>query len=52
VLNKVREYKENNCNAQGFIKRSNITNAVSNGIKRIKERVKDKEIVVFTTDKT
>ena len=52
MINKVREYKENNCNAKGFIKKGNINHTVSNGLKSVKERVRDKEIVVFTIDKT
>ena len=52
MLSKVREYKERNCNEKGFVKKGNISNTVSNGIKSIKERIKDKEVVVFTTDKT
>lgn len=52
MLNKVREYRDKNCNEKGFVKKGNINNEVSNGIKSIKERVKEKEIVVFTTDKT
>ena len=52
MLNKVHEYKEKHCNDKGFIKNSNVTRAVSDGIKSIKERIRDKEVVVFATDKT
>merc|ERR1711936_1442592 len=52
MLNKVREYRDKNYNEKGFVKKGSINNEVSNGIKSIKERVKEKEIVVFTTDKT
>ena len=47
MLNKVREYKEKNCNEKGFIKKNNVTLAVNDGIKRLKERIREKEIVVF-----
>ena len=43
MLNKVHEYKEKHCNDKGFIKNSNVTRAVSDGIKSIKERIRDKE---------
>ena len=52
MMNTIREYKERNCNEKGFIKKGNISNDVSNGIKKLKERIKDKEAVVFTSDKT
>ena len=52
MINKIREYKETNCNEKGFIKKGNVSRAVSDGIKSIKERTKEKEIVVYTTDKT
>ena len=52
MLNKIHDYKDRNCNVKGFIKKGNISNDVSNGIKSIKARVRDKEIVVFATDKT
>merc|ERR1712208_44420 len=39
MLNKVREYRDKNCNEKGFVKKVNVNNEVSNGIKSIKERV-------------
>ena len=52
MLNKAREYIEEKCNEKGYIKKSNISNDVKDGIKSLKNRVKEKEVVVFTTDKT
>ena len=52
MLNKVREYKANNCNEKGFITKGTVTSQVSNGIKKLKERIKEREVVVYTTDKT
>ena len=52
MVSKVWEYKEKNCDQKGIINKSNISRSVANGIKTIKQRVKEKEIVVFAADKT
>ena len=52
MLNKVQEYKEEHCNDKGWLKKYNISKAKSEGLKEVRDRVKQKEIVVFTTDKT
>ena len=52
MFGKVREFIENNCNARGFVRKNNIYDGVSDGIKSLKERIKEKEIVVYATDKT
>ena len=52
MLCKVREYVEKNCNTKGFVKKNNIPEGISDGIKSLKDRIKDKEIVVYATDKT
>ena len=52
ILNKVKEYKENNCNDKGFIKNKNIDKVVEDGLKEVTEKVKQHEMVVFSTDKT
>ena len=52
MLNKVKEYKENKCNDKGWIKKANISKAEDEGLKKVRERVKEKEIVVFASDKT
>ena len=52
MLNMAHEYIEKKCNQKGFIKKGNVSNNVKDGIKSVKERVKEKEVVVYTTDKT
>ena len=52
MLKKAHKYIEKNCNQKGFIKKGNVSSDVKEGIKSLKDRVKEKEVVVFTTDKT
>ena len=52
MLYKVKEYKENKCNSKGWIKKKNVSAAEDRGLKEIREKVKDKEYVVFKTDKS
>ena len=52
MMRKVREYIEKRCNRKGFIKDSNISKAKARGLKEVKEKIKSKEWVVFTSDKS
>ena len=52
MLNKIREYKEQYCNDKGHIKKSNIDKIECKGLKEVTERVNQKDIIVFSTDKT
>ena len=51
-MNKVEEYKSVKCNSQGWVKKRNISRSEADGLKEIKEKVKNKEMVVFSTDKS
>ena len=52
ILNKVREFKEKKCNNKGWIKKKNVSKSEEEGLKKVKERIKSKEIVVFSSDKS
>ena len=52
MLNTVREYQENKCDDKGLIKKKNICKTETDGLKEIKEKINNKEMVVFTTDKS
>ena len=52
LMDTVREYKNLHCNNQGKFKENNLTKSETEGIKEIKKKIKDKEIVVFATDKS
>ena len=49
LLRKVEEYKQKRCNKNGIIKKGNISRVEFEGLKEIRE---DKEMVVFSTDKS
>ena len=49
---KVREYREKRCNSKGHIRSCNISYTNKNGLKELTKKVKEKEIDVFTTDKS
>ena len=51
-MRKVEEYKEKRCNNHGFVKKNNISRAEADGLKEIKKKIKNKEMVVFCTDKS
>ena len=52
MLNKIREYRDKRCNKNGWVKERNISKTESEGIEEIKDKIKKKDIVVFTTDKS
>ena len=52
MLETVSDYQKQYCNVQGKIKKQNISKSEEKAIKDIKKKVKDKDIVVFTTDKS
>ena len=52
LLDTVFEYKKEHCDNKGRVKDQNITSDELKAIKEIKEKIKDKEMVVFTTDKS
>ena len=52
MLNKVQEYKEKHCNDKGWVKTKNIRKEEDEGLVKVRERIKGKEIVVFESDKT
>ena len=52
LLRKVLEFKEKRCNEKGWLKEKNISKGQSDGLKEIGDKIKNKEIVVFTTDKS
>ena len=52
LLECVQMYKEAHCNGKGDIKEDNIDCEERQGLKQIKKDIKDKKIVVFTTDKS
>ena len=52
LLECVHQYKEEFCNNKGEIKEDNLSYEERQGLKQIKRDIKDKKIVVFTTDKS
>ena len=52
LLETVSEYKMKHCDREGKIKNQNLNRSEEKAMKEIKEKVKMKEIVVFTTDKS
>ena len=52
LLQVAAKYIEENCDDKGVVKESNYTEQERKGIKKIKQRIKDKEIVVRPTDKS
>ena len=52
MLECVRKYKANNCNAKGELKEHNLNREERQGLKEVKKDIKEKKIVVFTTDKS
>ena len=52
MLECVRRYKANNCNARGELKNHNLSKEERQGLKEIKKDIKEKKLVVFTTDKS
>ena len=51
MLEKVDEYVKNRCDEKGY-PQSNLTKDEKNGLKEIKKRIEEKEVVVFKTDKS
>ena len=52
LLDTVSKYQNQYCNKSGKIKNQNISKSEENTIKEVKENIKNKDIVVFTTDKS
>ena len=52
LLKTVQEYKAENCNDKGEFIKNNFSKEENQGLKEIKEKIKKKEIVVFSTDKS
>ena len=52
LMGSVGEYRNKHCNEKGIVKNQNITMEETVAMKQLKKRTKEKEIVVFTTDKS
>ena len=52
LLETVKEYKSKHCNQKGEIEYSNLSKAEKQQLKSLKKDIKDKNIVIFTTDKS
>ena len=52
LLNTVKDYKKLHCDGEGRFKETNLSKEETRGLKEIKAKVKRKEIVVFSTDKS
>ena len=52
LMGSVGEYRNKHCNEKGIVKNQNITMGETVAMKQLKKRTKEKEIVVFTTDKS
>ena len=52
MISKVKEYKQKNCNSKGWIKKTNFSKEENEGLKLVSESLKEKEMVVFVSDKT
>ena len=52
LLDTTKEYMNKHCDNKGRIKNHNLSNEEKEGIKEIKEKIKEREIVVFQTDKS
>ena len=52
LLETVSEYKKKHCDGKGRIREQNITRDEMVAIKEMKKEVKEKEVVIFTTDKS
>ena len=52
LMETVGEYQKKHCDKNGKIKRQNITRTEEKAMQEVKESIKKKEIVIFTTDKS
>ena len=52
LLETVYTYQSKYCDKNGKIKNQNITKSEERALKEVKENIKKKDIVVFTTDKS
>ena len=52
MLECVREYKEEYCNNKGELKEDNLSMEERQGLKQMRREIKDKKVVVFSTDKS
>ena len=52
LMDTVREYKAEHCDKNGFFKEHNLNRQEVKAMKELKKDVKDKKMVVFTTDKS
>ena len=52
LMETVREYKNENCDRRGNFKHHNLNNSDTEALKELKKEVRDKNIVVFSTDKS
>ena len=52
MLATVSEYQKKHCDKKGRIKKQNIDKSEEKALREVKEKVKKKEMVVFTTDKS
>ena len=51
LLNGVKEYIKDNCDEKGRQKKTNLTKTETKGLRKLRKRVKEREIVVMTSDK-
>ena len=52
LLDTVQEYKSKHCDSKGKFKNHNLSRDEMIGVKEIKKDIKEKKMVVFTTDKS
>ena len=52
LMDTVREYKEEHCSKEGHFKEHNLNSQETKALKELKKEIKDRKIVVFTTDKS
>ena len=52
IMKTVAEYKNENCDSKGYFKSNNLSKEENQGIKEIKDKIRNKDIVVFSTDKS
>ena len=52
LLQVAREFIDDNCDSKGQIKESNYSEQERRGTKKLKTRIKNKEIVIRSTDKS
>ena len=52
MLSKIQDFKQKSCSEKGWIKEQNISKVQEEGMRKVTERIRNKDIVVFTSDKS